>query len=107
MADVSIPREAVEKAARALVESNTLTFKTWDEMNEGQRRLWLERAEVVLTAGAPLIEAAYAERKGKEISSIADSFYRSRKTTKGRWFGHIGGQMLSEAHNIRNGKPRS
>jgi hypothetical protein len=57
VADDSIPREAVELAARALVESNTLTYKTWDEMNEGQRRLWRQRAEVVLNAGAPLSAA--------------------------------------------------
>ncbi|MDX3661265.1 hypothetical protein PV646_28505 [Streptomyces sp. ID05-26A] len=72
MADVSIPREAVDKAARALVESNTLTYKTWDEMNEGQHRLWRQRAEVVLNASAPLVVAAAYDRAKSELDRLSN-----------------------------------
>jgi hypothetical protein len=73
VADVSIPREAVDKAARALVESNTLTYKTWDEMNDGQRRLWRQRAEVVLNAGGPLIVAPHMDKFAVELKQRAEA----------------------------------
>lgn len=83
MADVSIPRDAVEAAARALVESNTLTFKTWDEMNEGQRRLWRQRAEVVLNAGAQHLDLVETVKPG-EVDSEQVAYW-----------GKYGGQIMS------------
>jgi hypothetical protein len=71
VAEVTISRDVIDRAARALVASNTLTYKTWDEMNEGQRRLWRQRAEVVLNAGAPLVEAAVLDRVKAEVESLA------------------------------------
>lgn len=104
MADeICLPREAVEAGARALADYLNLDY---DRIGDGQKTL-TRQAEALLAAAAPHIAAAYAERKGKEISGIADGFLRSGKTTKGRWYGHIGGQLQSEARNIRNGKPRS
>jgi hypothetical protein len=56
-ADVSIPREAVELAARALVNSGVVPGKTWDELQPGAKFLWAQRAKRMLDAAAPPIVA--------------------------------------------------
>lgn len=65
MADVSIPREAVDKAARAFIAelNDKLGFgQPFDELPELQQRNARETATVMLNAAAPLIVAAEIDR---------------------------------------------
>ncbi|ANZ35303.1 hypothetical protein BBK82_03610 [Lentzea guizhouensis] len=107
MADIQIPREAVEAAARAIQFLDSGDVDKWDDLLVTEKRFFLRSAEHALYAAAPFIKAAYAERKGKELNATADAFLRSGKRTKGSWFGHIAGQLLAEASTLRNGRPRS
>jgi hypothetical protein len=53
MAEVQISRDAVEAAARALVNSGVVPGKTWDDLQPGAKFLWAQRAKHMLDAAAP------------------------------------------------------
>lgn len=63
MADVSITREAVEAAARALVHAGVVPGKGWEDLQPGAQFLWIQRAKTALAAAAPLIVAVELERQ--------------------------------------------
>ncbi|MFJ5984254.1 hypothetical protein [Lentzea sp. NPDC092896] len=71
MADVSIPRDAVEAAARALAESDTPPQK-WDDLQPSAQYRWAVRAKAALTAAAPLIVAAELDRIAKAFRAEYD-----------------------------------
>lgn len=63
MADVSIPRDAVEAGARAMMRSAYAGDDSqWDKLQPSQQAIVRERAVEVLNAAAPLIVAAELER---------------------------------------------
>lgn len=57
MAEVTISREAVELAARTLVDAGAVSGKGWDDLQPGAKFAWAQRARKALQAAAPLIAA--------------------------------------------------
>jgi hypothetical protein len=101
VADVSIPRDAVDKAGRALNTYESGALDEWDALTPGEQKYFVQKAEFVLGAVVSLIEAAYAERKGDEIKHTASAFFSAGKRTKGSWFSHIGDQLRLDAQRLR------
>lgn len=62
MADVSIPREAVEAAAVGFFEARTLQVGRWGDIAERGRVSYREQAMDALNAAAPLLVAAEFDR---------------------------------------------
>ena len=62
MADVSIPRAAVEAGARAMMRDAYVGDDSqWDKLQPTQQHIVRERAMAVLNVAAPLLVAAYLE----------------------------------------------
>lgn len=99
MADHEIAPDVIETAARALADWLNVDY---DRIGDGQETLQ-QQAEAVLIAAAPHLEAAYAERKGKELGALGEALYRQGATLKGRWYGSVGGELRADASNLRNG----
>lgn len=68
MADVQIPREAVEAGARALLK-HELGDDRFDQINPMWQHNLRERAIAALNAAAPLIVAAEMERMAAQLAS--------------------------------------
>ena len=71
MADVTISREAVELAARALAESDTPPQK-WEDLQPSAQYRWAVRAKAALTAAARLIVATDLEMFTKVLQEVRD-----------------------------------
>jgi hypothetical protein len=72
VADVQIPREAVDKAARAMVRATYAGDDTqWDKLQPTQQHIVRERAMAVLNAAAPLIEADVLDRVRADVDRLA------------------------------------
>lgn len=71
MADVTIPREAVDAAGRAIyersIEGYSVTMPDWDAMPDAVKLNFREAALVALNAAAPLIVAAAFEQRSRQI----------------------------------------
>lgn len=74
MADVSITRDAVETAARALVDSGVVPGKKWDDLQPSDKFRWAQRAKHMLDAAAPLIEAAAFERVANNVDTTSGTY---------------------------------
>jgi hypothetical protein len=71
-ADVSIPREAVDAGARAIMRSAYAGDDSqWDKLLPTQQHIVRERAMEVLNAAAPLIVAAELDRAKTELERLA------------------------------------
>lgn len=77
MADVTISREAVEKAARVLADSDPTTKKKWDDLQPSAQYRWAVRTKAALTAAARLVVADDLEMFTKILQEIADDNARS------------------------------
>lgn len=72
MAEVTIPREAVELAARVLADSDPSTDKKWDDLQPSAQYRWAVRAKAALAAAARLVVADDLEMFTKILQEIAD-----------------------------------
>lgn len=63
MAEIEIPREAVDAGARAIMRSAYAgDDNQWDKLQPSQQHIVRERAMEVINASAPLIVAVHADR---------------------------------------------
>jgi hypothetical protein len=72
VADVSIPREAVERAARVLADSDPSTDKKWDDLQPSAQYRWAVRTKAALAAAARLIVATDLEMFTGVLQGIHD-----------------------------------
>lgn len=93
MADVQIPREAVEAAARALyVEANSwraVEVPAWGDVDPQVKHTYRERAMAALNAAAPLIVAAAFDRVAHDVDTTKtsdDGDYMTAFKAGQRWF---------------------
>lgn len=72
MAEIEIPREAVDAGARAIMRSAYAgDDNQWDKLQPSQQHIVRERAMEVINASAPLIVAAELEQMAKVQSKEA------------------------------------
>lgn len=72
MADVTISREAVERAARVLADSDPSTDKKWDDLQPSAQYRWAVRAKAALAAAARLVVADDLEMFTKILQELND-----------------------------------
>lgn len=73
MAEVTISREAAERAARVLADADPSTKKKWDDLQPGAQYQWAVRAKAALAAAARLIVADDLEMLTGIIQEISDA----------------------------------
>lgn len=72
MADVSIPREAVELAARTLVDGGAVSGKRWDELQPAAQFAWAQRVRKALQVASPIITADAFEHAAQFLDDEPD-----------------------------------
>lgn len=84
MADISIPREAVEAGARAMMrDAYAGDDSQWDKLQPTQQHIVRERAMAVLNAAAPLIVAAELERAARDFEVEIDELTDGMDVARG------------------------
>jgi hypothetical protein len=72
VAEVTISREAVELAARTLVDSGAVSGKGWDGLQPAAKFAWAQRVRKALQAAGPLVVADAYEHAGQFLDNEPD-----------------------------------
>mgnify|MGYP006136697837 CR=1 FL=1 len=96
MADVTISRDAVEAAARALAETDTPT-KKWEDLAPSAQSRWAVRAKAVLEAAAPLVEAAVYEQIARDFNAEYDELFEDDDVVSN----HVALDLFGKANQFR------
>lgn len=98
MADVSIPREAVDQGARELAELLNLDL---DLIAVGSRQILREQAVAVLNVASRLVVAAELERIVKSIDTITDPASDAWMRAEKCGMRDVTRQLLQRAEQLR------
>lgn len=83
MDKLTISREAVELAARTLVDSGAVSGKGWDELQPAAKFAWFQRARKALHAAAPLIAADVLDQHGQQMVTELEEEFEDSEVIEG------------------------
>jgi hypothetical protein len=66
-----IPVDAIRRAARALNTHESSNLDKWEDLTRGEKYYFTKRAQIALSAAAPLISDALLESLRVEVGSLA------------------------------------